>query len=157
MNTLESDSKEFFDSNIFQNKLKKSLVNQLDILPETRMLIINEPEYYFKLMPDFPLETQLVIDKNSTNLDLIHYFENDFDKLSQNLPRLKDQIYKNGSIWISFPVEHITDFNDEKMDKLAKKNDMIVVKKIEIDFEFLAYKFCFKVKENKFKDLLDMI
>jgi hypothetical protein len=157
MNTLESDSKEFFNSNLFQNKLKKSLVNQLDILPETTMLIINEPENYFKLMPDFPLETQLVLDKNSTNLDLIHYFEIDFNKLSQNLTGLKDQIYKNGSIWVSFPVVSIDDFSDEKIDKLAKKNDMIVVKKIEFDFEFLAYKFCFKVKESKFKDLLNMI
>src|SRR4051812_24776216 len=62
---------------------------------------IHPPPDYKELLGDI---SEKIIFKNraSANLDLIHFFTNTISELEKELPALKQQIKKNGIIWISW-------------------------------------------------------
>jgi hypothetical protein len=78
------------------------LAKKLGIKEGFKIKLINQPDYYFKLFADFPLETQ-TISVVKTKKDFIHYFAKSSVDLQNDILQLHQEIEQNGMIWISWP------------------------------------------------------
>jgi hypothetical protein len=63
--------------------------------------VVNKPHDYNKLIGEMASEINIQ-NKEIANSDCIHFFTNRLAELEDKLPVLKEQIKKNGSIWISW-------------------------------------------------------
>ena len=138
----------------------KTLSQKLGIESETKLLVINQPEHYFDLMPDFPFGTEVATDGNTQNVDLIHYFTKEYKDFKTDLPKLKTQILKNGAIWISWPKKASrvpTDMDENKVRNLALEIGLVDVKVCAVDEIWSGLKLVIPVKDREFKQFLDQI
>jgi len=156
----KSDSDQDWDFSILTGYSDKTLTKKLGITDETRFLVINQPENYFKLLPDLPFETVVLLEKDAKDVDLIHYFTKDYSEYVRDLPKLKDQIYKNGVIWISWPKKAskvVTDMDENKVRDLALEIGLVDVKVCAVNEIWSGLKLVIPVKDREFKQLLEGI
>lgn len=75
------------------------------------MLLINQPAHYLSLFSDFPPNVEVATNANRQELlppyDLIHFFTTAKANLEARLPRLRELITQNGTIWVSWPKREI--------------------------------------------------
>ncbi|HEX7844862.1 MAG TPA: hypothetical protein VF476_03615 [Chitinophagaceae bacterium] len=106
------------------------LLKKLGIKPETRLLLVNQPEDYYSL-----LETNLkdqIVKKNETP-DLIHLFVKTAKEFETEMKKLKPIIKKNTAItiWVSWykkAAKIPTDITEDVIRNYALKNELVDVK-----------------------------
>jgi hypothetical protein len=160
MNLANSDHGDSWNISTIAGYSGKTLTKKLGIMDETRFLVINQPENYFKLLPDLPFEAVVLLDKDAQGVDLIHYFTKNFDEFKRDLPKLKNQIYKNGTIWVSWPKKAskvATDMDENKVRELALEIGLVDVKVCAVDEIWSGLKLVIPVKDREFKQLLEEI
>ena len=106
------------------------LLKKLGIKPEMKLLLINQPDDYYKLV-EVDLDEQLC-NKNEI-LDLIHLFVQYQKEFLAEMKKMKSLIKKNTSvtIWVSWykkasKIE--TDITEDVIRNYALQNDLVDVK-----------------------------
>ncbi len=76
------------------------LVKKLGIKEGSKVRIIDAPENYFELLGD--LAQIEILENNSELADFIHLFSKMVEHFENHIFILKDEIEKNGMIWVSW-------------------------------------------------------
>ena len=106
------------------------LLKKLGIKPDTKILLINEPDDYYALL-DLNIKDQ-VCKKNQTP-DLVHLFVKNNKSFESEMNKLKTVIKKNTSIsiWVSWYKKSAkipTDITEDTVRNYALKNGLVDVK-----------------------------
>jgi hypothetical protein len=122
------------------------LIKKLGIKEGMRMLLINEPIYYFELLGELPVgTTQLTA---ASQADFIHFFTQDKTDLLSTMPQLKAALPKNGMIWVSWPKKSSkveTDVSDAIVRDAGLSAGLVDVKVCAVDEVWSALKFVYRV------------
>jgi len=106
------------------------LLKKLGINPEMKILLINEPEDYFKLLQ---VEISDQLSKKKETPDFIHLFVKNIKEFEEEMKKLKP-IYKQNptiTIWVSWykkAAKIETDITEDTIRNYALKNDLVDVK-----------------------------
>jgi hypothetical protein len=111
---------------------------------------IHPPSDYKELLGDIAGK---IIFKNraSENLDLIHFFTNTISELEKVLPALKQQIKKNGIIWISWYKKSAgkpTELTENIIRDTALAVGLVDVKVCAVDEDWSGLKLVFRIKDR---------
>ena len=106
------------------------LMNKLGIKPEMKVLFINKPDDYFKLL-EVNIDDQ-VCKKNQTP-DFIHLFVKNVKEFEAEMKKLKTicKLNPNITIWVSWykkAAKIPTDITEDTIRNYALKNDLVDVK-----------------------------
>jgi len=124
------------------------LAKKLGIKEGFKIRLENQPEYYFDLFTDMPLNVQITNDKN-VKKDLIHYFTKGVKELRDDIQSLRSEIEANGTIWISWPKKASkvpTDITEDIIRKLALSNGLVDIKVCAVDEIWSGLKLVIPVK-----------
>jgi len=126
----------------------KKLIDKLGVKENFKIKIINPPENYFEL-----IETpkQLVITEKVSKADFIHCFVKSVEELNIHLPVLKNEIHKNGMIWISWPKKSSkipTDVNENLIRDCALEHGLVDVKVCAVDDTWSGLKLVYRLKDR---------
>ena len=106
------------------------LIKKLGIKPESIVLLINKPAYYFDL-----LETEITdqLAKKNDEPDLIHLFVKNNKEFESEMKKLKPICKKNPNvtIWVSWykkTAKIPTDVTEDVIRNYALQNDLVDVK-----------------------------
>src|SRR6187551_1615377 len=107
-----------------------SLIKKLGIKPEMKVLIINKPDDYYKL-----LEVDITDQSYKSNEmpDFIHLFVRSMKEFESEMKALKSVCKKNSTviIWVSWykkAAKIPTDITEDTIRNYALKNDLVDVK-----------------------------
>ena len=81
---------------------KRPLYQKLGIIEGFIVRIINAPDDYFKSLGEHP-KIDLVEDGNN-QVDFIHLFSKSVEQFENQFIRLKDEVKKNGMVWVSWSL-----------------------------------------------------
>ncbi len=126
------------------------LARKLGIKEGSKVRLINEPDHYFDLFTDMPVDVEFLNDKNIKK-DLIHFFTKEAAALHQNIILLRNEIYPNGMIWISWPKKASkvpTDITEDVIRNLALSNGLVDVKVCAVDEIWSGLKLVVPVKDR---------
>ncbi|TMI66304.1 MAG: DUF3052 domain-containing protein [Bacteroidetes bacterium] len=106
------------------------LLKKLGIKPEMKLLLINQPDDYYKLI-EVNLDEQLC--KKNETPDLIHLFVQSQKEFLSEMKKMKSLIRKNTSItiWVSWykKAKRIeTDITEDVIRSYALQNNLVDVK-----------------------------
>jgi hypothetical protein len=106
------------------------LINKLGIKPETKILLVGEPENYFELV-ETNLDEQLC--RKNEIPDLVHLFVKTNKEFESAMKKLKTLITKNSNIviWVSWYKKSVvikTDLTEDVIRNFALKNGLVDVK-----------------------------
>jgi len=107
-----------------------ALINKLGIKPETKVLIINQPDEYYKLL-EADINDQSC--KKKETPDLIHLFVKNVKEFEIEMKKLKVfcKLNPNIIIWVSWykkAAKIPTDITEDTIRNYALKNDLVDVK-----------------------------
>lgn len=111
--------------------------------------LIHAPANYKELIGE-EYDT-LIITKKKAELDFIHLFTNRLEELETELPLLKDQIKKAGTIWISWykkTAKLPTEINENLVREIALKNGLVDVKVCAVDEQWSGLKLVFRLSDR---------
>ena len=78
------------------------LAKKLGIKEGCIIRLVNQPDDYFDLFTDMP--GNIIIKKDTaTTKHLVHYFTKDIAELERDIATLRQEIFPNGMVWISWP------------------------------------------------------
>jgi hypothetical protein len=108
----------------------RPLLKKLGIKPEMKLLLINQPNDYYKLV-EVDLDEQLC--KKNETPDLIHLFVQYQKEFLAEMKKMKSLIKKNTSItiWVSWykkAAKIETDITEDVIRNYALQNDLVDVK-----------------------------
>ena len=124
------------------------LAKKLGIKPGFKILLENEPDYYFDLFDDLP-EITRVKDDSSQDIDFIHFFVQEVEVLAAKFDILKDRLQKNGMMWVSWPkkVSKVsTTVDDSMVRRTGLQKGLVDVKVCAVDEVWSGLKFVYRVK-----------
>ncbi|MFW0717433.1 DUF3052 domain-containing protein [Pedobacter sp. N23S346] len=127
------------------------LAKKLGIKEGFKIRLIGQPYYYFGLFEDMPANVHLLDDKEPKK-NLIHYFTKSADDLRRDIPLLKNEIFPNGIIWISWPKKAskvMTDMTEDVVRGLALHNGLVDIKVCAIDEIWSGLKLVIPLKDRK--------
>jgi len=106
------------------------LLKKLGIKPESKLMLINQPDDYYKLIGS-NLNAQLC--KKNDLPDIIHLFAKKNTEFENEMKKLRSIINKNTSlsIWVSWYKKSAkipTDITEDVIRNYALKNDLVDVK-----------------------------
>jgi len=107
-----------------------ALIKKLGIKPEMKVLIINKPDDYYKLL-EVDITDQSC--KKNETLDFIHLFVKSVKEFESEMKALKSICKKNSTviIWVSWykkAAKIPTDITEDVIRNYALKNDLVDVK-----------------------------
>lgn len=127
------------------------LAKKLGIKENSKIKLVNQPDYYFELFTDLPGSVTVVSD-NKTKKDLIHYFAISEEKLHADIQILRAEIEENGMIWISWPKKSSgveTDLNGNIVRKAGLQSGLVDVKVCAVDEIWSGLKFVIPLKNRR--------
>lgn len=106
------------------------LLKKLGIKPETKLLLINQPDDYYSLL-DVNVKDQLI--KKNEIPDLIHLFVKSSKEFENEMKKLKPVCKKNSAItiWVSWykrSAKIPTDLTEDVIRNYALQNNLVDVK-----------------------------
>jgi hypothetical protein len=129
------------------------LAKKLGIKEGFTLKLINLPENYFNLFPDFPKDVKIAT-KEKSNIDFIHYFSTNKLNLGKDIPTLKKELSRDGMIWVSWYKKSAkipTDITEDIVRDLALQNGLVDVKVCAIDEVWSGLKLVIPVKDRTTK------
>lgn len=126
------------------------LAKKLGIKEGFTISVFHQPEYYFQLFIDLPVNIKLVANEKLKK-DFIHYFVKEEKQLLKDISKLKGQIEQNGIIWISWPKKAskvATDVTEDVVRNIALKNGLVDIKVCAVDEVWSALKLVIPVKDR---------
>jgi hypothetical protein len=130
---------------------KTSLAKKLGIKDNFIIKLVNEPNYYLNLFADFPKTITYTKNENGHSIDFIHLFCTTFKELENNASILKDQLKKDGLLWVSWPKGNsgiITDLKRDLIREYLLNLGLVDVKVCAVDEKWSGLKFVYRVKDR---------
>jgi len=126
------------------------LAKKLGIKEGFKIRIANQPNHYFDLFEEFPMNVDIRKEK-ITRKDFIHYFTKKAKELDRDIVPLKNEIVSNGMIWISWPKKSskiITDVSEDVIRNLALTNGLVDIKVCAVDDVWSGLKLVIPLKNR---------
>jgi hypothetical protein len=126
------------------------LVKKLGIKENFKIRAIGAPSNYFELLGGLP-EGVTALKKKSSETDFIHLFVKALSELKAQLPHIKNEIKKNGTIWISWYKKSAgiaTDVTEDKIRDIALKEGLVDVKVCAVDEIWSGLKLVYRLKDR---------
>jgi len=112
--------------------------------------LINAPDNYLSLIGE--MADKLVFkNKATSNLKLVHFFTNSAKELETKLPQLKEQISKNGIIWVSWYKKSsgkATEVTEDMVRNTALAIGLVDVKVCAVDENWSGLKLVYRLKDR---------
>ncbi|MGP8217119.1 MAG: DUF3052 family protein [Bacteroidia bacterium] len=111
---------------------------------------INPPKNYTSLLGDI-MKHLTIIDKKAAQADFIHFFTNSIKELEEKLPLLKNEIAKNGTIWVSWykkSAKKPTELNEDIIRNTALATGLVDVKVCAVDDDWSGLKLVYRLKDR---------
>ena len=125
-----------------------SLAKKLGIKEGFKMLLVNEPDYYYTLFEDLPDNISEVRDGK---VDFIHLFTKDNNELETKFPQLKKRMKINSMIWISWPKKTSkvpTTVDESLVRKTGLGIGLVDIKICAVDETWSGLKFVYRLKDR---------
>ena len=129
---------------------KRSLVDKLGIKQGFRMIIINPPHNYDKILGKLP-ENVIAVRELKGPLDFSHFFAKERRDLENKFPALKQELSQRGMIWISWPKRSsgiATDLSERIVREIGLNNQLVDVKVCAIDEIWSGLKFVHRIRKG---------
>lgn len=126
------------------------LIKKLGIKEGFRVRTLNAPAHYRELLGALPPKA-FILDETKEMADFIHLFVKSAAELESQLPVLKDQIEKNGMIWVSWYKKSAkipTDVTEDVIRDTALTLGLVDVKVCAIDEQWSGLKLVWR-KEKR--------
>lgn len=126
------------------------LAKKLGIRSGQRIRLYYPPEKYFDFFKDLP-EDIIPLNEGDSNIDFVHYFATEADKLNEDFPKLRKEIAQKGMIWISWPKKSSiveTDVDSNVVRSLGLKHGLVDIKVCSVNETWSALKFVIPVKDR---------
>ena len=128
----------------------RPLAQKLGIKAHQRIAVLQAPADYAALVAPLPEGVSQVADL-AEGLDFVHFFTASHAELSDQFPRLKAAIRKNGMIWISWPKKAAklpTDLDENIIRELGLALGLVDVKVAAIDPTWSGLKFVYRTVDR---------
>lgn len=129
---------------------KRSLVEKLGIRSGAKVYLGNSPPDYLKTLGTLP--DKVVLAKTLQGpCDFIQFFSKERGRLESEFPRLKQNLAKDGTLWISWPKgasKIKTDVNENIVREIGLRNGLVDVKVCAVDDTWSGLKFMFRLKDR---------
>ena len=126
------------------------LAKKLGIKEGFKIRLVNQPANYFDLFTDMPENIKVLNDKKSSK-DLVHYFATEVAHLQKDIIALRNEVYPNGTIWISWPKKAAkieTDVTEDIIRSIALSNGLVDVKVCAVDEIWSGLKLVIPLKDR---------
>lgn len=126
------------------------LYKKLGIKKGFAIKLINPPANYSTLTEDI-IEHVTVTNKKGQQVDFIHFFTNSISEFEKMLPALKNDIMKNGTIWVSWykqSAKKPTELNENIIRNAALAIGLVDVKICAIDDDWSGLKLVYRLKDR---------
>lgn len=112
--------------------------------------LVNAPANYNELIGAIA-ETLIIKNRAITGFDFIHLFTNSQKELEQQLSALKEQVKKDGIIWVSWykkSAGKTTGLTEKLIRDTALKLGLVDVKVCAVDEEWSGLKLVYRLKDR---------
>lgn len=126
------------------------LLKKLGIKQDMQIRFVDPPEHYLDLLGELPAGA-IINDAATQELDLIHFFAKDQAIFEKEIILLKDQIKKQGMIWVSWYKKASkipTDLNENIIRDTALSLGLVDIKVCAVDEKWSGLKLVWR-KENR--------
>ena len=131
---------------------KTPLEKKLGIKDGYKLLLYNQPPYYFDLFVNLPHTVEVIEDiDNHESYEFIHLFLSSYSELEGLFPLYKEVLLKNGLIWISWPKKASgvdTDLSKDLIRNYIINNGLIDAKVASIDEIWSGLMFVYRLKDR---------
>lgn len=127
------------------------LYKKLSLKEGMSVKLINAPAHYGTLIGDDFYKNLHIQDKAIAELDFIHLFTNKLAELETLLPRLTEQIKKNGTIWISWykkSAGNQTELTENMIRDIALATGLVDVEVCAVDENWSGLKLVYRLKDR---------
>ena len=125
------------------------LYKKLGIKEGFKIKLINPPANYNKLLGD--IVKQITITTQKEQVNFIHLFTNSIKELESKLPVLKNEIEKDGMIWVSWykkSAKKPTELDENIVRDTALALGLVDVKVCAVDDEWSGLKLVYRLKDR---------
>lgn len=129
---------------------KTPLVDKLGIKPGKRLRFVNEPAHYLELLGPLPADVT-VLKSTRGEIDFAHLFVTTKSALQRELPKLKNNLAKDGTLWISWPKGGSTiqtDLKEGIVRDVGLAIGLVDVKICAVDQNWSGLKFVYRLKDR---------
>lgn len=126
------------------------LIKKLGIKAGFKVRVINAPDYYFDLLGEIPADV-VFLQRKGKQVDFIHLFAKDLATFKKSFDKIKDEIKKDGMIWVSWYKKASkipTDMNENVIRNTALSIGLVDVKVCAVDTQWSGLKIVWR-KENR--------
>lgn len=127
---------------------KTPLAKKLGIKSGYKILVINQPSYYFDLFEDLPNDIHKQNGGKIEELDFIHLFVKSKEEFGDRYYHVKPLLKKDGQLWVSWPKvksQMETDLKQDYIREFILNNGLVDVKVCSLDDDWSALKFVYRV------------
>jgi hypothetical protein len=127
------------------------LAKKLGIKEGFVIRLVNQPSYYRDLFADFPSRVEIRKDRRSAK-NLIHYFALNSASLLMDLTGMRDEIFPDGILWVSWPKKSskmATDLTEDMIRKFALSKGLVDIKVCAVDEVWSGLKLVVPVKQRR--------
>jgi len=129
---------------------KTPLIKKLGIKKDFRVRLVHPPENYFELLGEIP-EGVSFLKSKSKEVDFIHLFAKDIKTFEKSIVKIKDEIKKDGMIWVSWYKKASkipTDMSEDIIRNTVLTMGLVDVKVCAVDDKWSGLKVVWR-KENR--------
>jgi hypothetical protein len=129
---------------------KTPLIDKLGIKPGKRLRFVNQPKNYLALLGPLP-DDVTILKSTRGEIDFAHLFVTTTSALHQELPKLKSNLAKDGTLWISWPKGGSTiktDLKEGIVRELGLASGLVDVKICAVDEDWSGLKFVYRLKDR---------
>lgn len=130
------------------------LVRKLGIRPNERVVAINPPPGYAKLLERLP-EGMVITSRATSGASFIHLFTTRRVDLERRLPALRSWIADTGTLWVSWPKKSsgvATDVTEDTIRAVALPLGYVDVKVCAVDETWSGLKLMIRRENRKIAD-----
>jgi len=126
------------------------LFKKLGLKEGFQVILVNAPVSYKALLGDIA-EKLSFKSKTATGVDFIHLFTNTVQELEKALPVLKQQIKKDGMIWVSWYKKSsgkTTELTENMIRDTGLSSGLVDIKVCAVDEDWSGLKFVYRLKDR---------
>lgn len=128
------------------------LYKKLGIKENQRILLFNQPKYYFKLFDELPEGIKILKKVDSDEVDFIHLFCRTQQELEHAISVYTTALRRDGCLWLSWPKgtsKIKTDLKREIIrEYILSKTGLVDIKVAAIDADWSGLKFVYRLKNR---------
>ncbi len=115
------------------------LAKQLSLRDGQRVWFKGMPEDVFDEIAEYALDLTFV-DDPAQGIDAAHIFVTERAEVAERLAALRQQIARDGQVWVSWPSQASTDLTEDAIRELALPLGFLDTKSCEVDAAWSALK-----------------